>query len=229
MDEENKAPRYKVPSPKSHSRLNIKLQSLRFVLSQNILYKVKSQMDFLHWVMCLASVCSALSLLISVFKGLKRRDKQQHQWWQTAAHCHCYEMGQPFCGCVLDALGWLSRHLCTAGRMLTSHMQKITAEPGISSALLADSGVCSLTSQGNAELAPLPARDSHPVWLGPGFFRRLENKAPSFLSEGLHQGNVQVWEPKANSLDTCYFHLILFKIPSNLVYIDLILALMGPS
>lgn len=60
----------------------------------------------------------------SVLKCLKCQDKQQYQRWQTAAHRHCYEMGQPFCGCALDALGWLSRHLRTSGRMLTSHMQK---------------------------------------------------------------------------------------------------------
>lgn len=42
-------------------------------------------MDFLHWVVCLVSVCSALSLLISALKCLKRRDKQQHQRWQTAS------------------------------------------------------------------------------------------------------------------------------------------------
>lgn len=57
-------------------------------------------MDFLHWVVCLASVCSALSLLIFVLKCLKCRDKQQHQGWQTAAHRHCCETGQPFCGCA---------------------------------------------------------------------------------------------------------------------------------
>lgn len=73
-----------------------------------------------------------------------------------------------------------------------AHAKKITAEPGISSALLADSGGCSLPSQGKAELAPLPAQDSRPVWLRPGFLMRSENKAPNFLSEGLHQGNVQV-------------------------------------
>lgn len=160
-------------------------------------------MDFLHWVVCLASVCSALSLLIFVLKCLKCRDKQQHQGWQTAAHRHCCEMGQPFCGCALDALGWLSRHLRTSGRMLTLHMQEITADPGISSALLADSGGCSLPSQGKAELAPLSAKDSRPVWLRPGFFIQSEDEASNFFSEGLHQRNVQVWEPKANSLDTC--------------------------
>lgn len=55
--------------PKSHSQPNIKLQ-IRFELSQDILYKAKSQVDFLHWVVCLASVCSALSLLIC-FKMFK--------------------------------------------------------------------------------------------------------------------------------------------------------------